>query len=152
MSKFSKISFLFIAMILSLAALVFLLKPNNAELHQSNSSHPIVLKQNVSQLNPQTTTVEISSDTQKDEEFLEHRTRLYEFLGELSFDMIEGQKPDLRQVTDMMRLQNELVRQGLVEPQEALNYLEFLRQIFPEMETELVAFIEEINGEHDLKE
>ncbi len=151
MSKFSKISFLFIAMILSLAALVFLLKPNNAELHQSNSTHPIVLKQNVSQLNPQTTSVE-PADTQKDEALLEQRKRLYEFLGELSFDMIEGQKPDLRQVTDMMRMQNELVRQGLVEPQEALNYLEFLKQIFPEMETELVAFIEEINAENNLKE
>ncbi len=150
MSKFSKISFLFIAMILSLAALVFLLKPNNAELHQSNSTHPIVLKQNVSQLNLHTATVE--SDTQKDEALLEQRKRLYEFLGELSFDMIEGQKPDLRQVTDMMRMQNELVRQGLVEPQEALNYLEFLKQIFPEMETELVAFIEEINAENNLKE
>ncbi len=151
MSKFSKISFLFIAVILSLAALVFLLKPNNAELHQSNSTHPIVLKQNVSQLNPQTTSVE-PADTQKDEALLEQRKRLYEFLGELSFDMIEGQKPDLRQVTDMMRMQNELVRQGLVEPQEALNYLEFLKQIFPEMETELVAFIEEINAENNLKE
>ncbi len=150
MSKFSKISFLFIAVILSLAALVFLLKPNNAELHQSNSTHPIVLKQNVSQLNLHTATVE--SDTQKDEALLEQRKRLYEFLGELSFDMIEGQKPDLRQVTDMMRMQNELVRQGLVEPQEALNYLEFLKQIFPEMETELVAFIEEINAENNLKE
>ena len=149
MSKFSKISFLFIAMILSLAALVFLLKPNNAELHQSNSTHPIVLKQNVSQLNLHTATVE--SDTQKDEALLEQRKRLYEFLGELSFDMIEGQKPDLRKVTEMMILQNELVRQGLVEPQEALNYLEFLKQIFPEMETELVAFIEEINAENDLK-
>ncbi len=151
MSKFSKISFLFIAMILSLAALVFLLKPNNAELHQSNSTHPIVLKQNVSQLNPQTTSVE-PADTQKGEARLEQRKRLYEFLGELSFDMIEGQKPDLRKVTEMMILQNELVRQGLVEPQEALNYLEFLKQIFPEMETELVAFIEEINAENNLKE
>lgn len=150
MSKFSKISFLFLAMLLSLAVLVFLLKPNNAEPHQSNSSHPIVLKQNVSQLNPQTTVV-TPADTQKGETRLEQRTRLYEFLGELSFDMIEGQKPDLRQVTDMMRSQNELVRQGLVEPQEALNYLEFLRQIFPEMEAELVAFVEEINAENDLK-
>lgn len=144
MSKSLKILIAVITFVVLLTALVLLLKPTESEsLHQNE----IQVRSNQYQPQDLTSqrTILIQTNSKEHLLLLEKRVMLYQFLGELSFEMIEGQKPDLRKVTEMMMLQNELVKKGLIDKQEALNYLDFLRKVFPEMETELIGFSEDLN-------
>lgn len=143
MSKSLKILIAVITFVVLLAALVLLLKPTEIESLPQNEMQ--VRSQPQLQDSTSQRTIPTQTDSNEHQILLEKRVMLYQFLGELSFEMIEGQKPDLRKVTEMMMLQNELVKKGLIDKQEALNYLDFLRKVFPEMENELIGFSEDLN-------
>lgn len=144
MSKSLKILIAVITFVVFLTALVLLLKPTESE---SLPQNEIQVRSNQPQIPDSASqrTIPIQTNSKEHLLLLEKRVMLYQFLGELSFEMIEGQKPDLRKVTEMMMLQNELVKKGLIDKQEALNYLDFLRKVFPEMENELIGFSEDLN-------
>ena len=68
---------------------------------------------------------------------LEQRDRLYKDFAAISDALSHGQQPDLRQVSEMLEQQKQLVKTGTVAADEAISYCQFLRQILPAMERQI---------------
>lgn len=79
------------------------------------------------------------------QQYIQQREALYADLGQLSSQMIEGKKPDVRQVLQMMRVQNHLVKNSMIEKSEALTMLVFLQSVLPELHQELEQVKRELN-------
>lgn len=79
-------------------------------------------------------------------QLIEQRDELYHKFGQISFEMIEGQKPDLRNISVMLKEHHQLVESGVISVQDAENYLDFLKKVFPEMESELNHYINQLTN------
>lgn len=75
---------------------------------------------------------------------LEQRDRLYKDFAAISDALSHGQQPDLRQVSEMLEQQKQLVKTGTVAADEAISYCQFLRQILPAMERQIDQNIREL--------
>jgi hypothetical protein len=92
-----------------------------------------VEKEAVSDTPVQTDTVSASSQAT----LIQQRDQLYKDFAGISDALSHGQQPDLRQVSQMLEQQKQLVRTGTVAANEAISYCQFLRQILPEMERQI---------------
>ena len=133
----------------ALLLLLYLLKPTELEKAKVPEIQPHIQVEN-----PVINDIDIKIPIEEQEKRIEDQTQqqlskqrdmLYGYLGELSFQMIEGQKPDVRKIIEMMILQNKLVKAGWIDKQEAINYLDFLYPIFPELQQELNELKAELN-------
>lgn len=81
----------------------------------------------------QTDTVSASSQAT----LIQQRDQLYKGFAGISDALSHGQQPDLRQVSQMLEQQKQLVKTGTVAANEAISYCQFLRQILPAMEHQI---------------
>lgn len=81
----------------------------------------------------QTDTVSASSQAT----LIQQRDQLYKDFAGISDALSHGQQPDLRQVSQMLEQQKQLVKTGTVAADEAISYCQFLRQILPAMEHQI---------------
>jgi len=81
----------------------------------------------------QTDTVSASSQAT----LIQQRDQLYKGFAGISDALSHGQQPDLRQVSQMLEQQKQLVKTGTVAADEAISYCQFLRQILPAMEHQI---------------
>ena len=70
-------------------------------------------------------------------ELIQQRDRLYQEFAAISDTLSHGQQPDLRQVSQMLEQQKQLVKTGTVAADEAISYCQFLKQILPVMEHQI---------------
>jgi hypothetical protein len=86
-------------------------------------------------------TILTESNQQK---LFQQRDAIYIELGDIAMQMMSGQKPDLRHVSDLLQQQQKLVKQGVISQQDAQIDLEFWLKVFPEMSHELDIHLKEI--------
>lgn len=70
-------------------------------------------------------------------ELIQQRDRLYQDFEEISNSLSVGQQPDLRQVSDLLDKQKQLVKTGALSANDAISYCQFLRQILPAMDHQI---------------
>ncbi|TCB54574.1 hypothetical protein [Acinetobacter terrestris] len=68
---------------------------------------------------------------------IQQRDRLYQDFEEISNSLRVGQQPDLRQVSDLLDKQKQLVKTGALSANDAISYCQFLRQILPAMDHQI---------------
>lgn len=68
---------------------------------------------------------------------IQQRDRLYQDFEEISNSLSVGQQPDLRQVSDLLDKQKQLVKTGALSANDAISYCQFLRQILPAMDHQI---------------
>ena len=88
-----------------------------------------VEKEAVSGTPVQTDTVSASSQAT----LIQQRDQLYKDFAGISDALSHGQQPDLRQVSQMLEQQKQLIKTGTVAADEAISYCQFLKQILPAM-------------------
>lgn len=125
---------------LSLFVVVYIFKPLSSPPVDTAKAKPTpalvvapVEKKVISTTPVQTDTVSVPNQA----ELLQQRDRLYKNFAAISDALSHGQQPDLRQVSQMLEQQKQLVRTGTVAANEAISYCQFLRQILPEMERQI---------------
>lgn len=88
----------------------------------------------------------IPAKTQQEQQVVQwsikDRDLIYAEFGQLSFEMIEGRKPNFRQLSELLQQHQVLVDAKVIRLQDAINYLEFLKQVFPEIDTEIQFYID----------
>ncbi|MDN5525727.1 hypothetical protein [Acinetobacter sp.] len=70
-------------------------------------------------------------------ELIQQRDRLYQDFAAISDALSHGQQPDLRQVSQMLEQQKQLVKTGTVAADEAISYCQFLKQILPAIDHQI---------------
>jgi phosphoglycerate-specific signal transduction histidine kinase len=126
---------------LSLIIVVYMFKPLPSPPHTAKPQEkstpavatPTVEKKVISTTPVQTDTVSVPNQA----ELLQQRDRLYKNFAAISDALSHGQQPDLRQVSQILEQQEQLVRTGTVAADEAISYCQFLRQILPAMERQI---------------
>lgn len=125
---------------LSLFVVVYIFKPLSSPPVDTAKAKPTpalvvapVEKKVISTTPVQTDTVSVPNQA----ELLQQRDRLYKNFAAISDALSHGQQPDLRQVSQMLEQQKQLVRTGTVAADEAISYCQFLRQILPAMERQI---------------
>ena len=125
---------------LSLFVVVYIFKPLSSPPVDTAKAKPTpalvvapVEKKVISTTPVQTDTVSVPNQA----ELLQQRDRLYKNFAAISDALSHGQQPDLRQVSQMLEQQKQLVRTGTVAANEAISYCQFLRQILPAMERQI---------------
>ena len=125
---------------LSLFVVVYIFKPLSSPPVDTAKAKPTpalvvapVEKKVISTTPVQTDTVSVPNQA----ELLQQRDKLYKDFSAMSDALSHGQQPDLRQVSQMLEQQKQLVRTGMVAADEAISYCQFLRQILPEMERQI---------------
>ncbi|MFH7806850.1 MULTISPECIES: hypothetical protein [unclassified Acinetobacter] len=125
---------------LSLFVVVYIFKPLSSPPVDTAKAKPTpalvvapVEKKVISTTPVQTDTVSVPNQA----ELLQQRDRLYKNFAAISDALSHGQQPDLRQVSQMLEQQKQLVRTGMVAADEAISYCQFLRQILPAMEHQI---------------
>jgi len=125
---------------LSLIIVVYIFKPLSSPPVDTAKAKPTpalvvapVEKKVISTTPVQTDTVSVPNQA----ELLQQRDRLYKNFAAISDALSHGQQPDLRQVSQMLEQQKQLVRTGMVAADEAISYCQFLRQILPAMERQI---------------
>lgn len=81
----------------------------------------------------QANTVTVSNQA----ELIQQRDRLYQDFEEISNSLSVGQQPNLRQVSDLLDKQKQLVKTGVLSANDAISYCQFLRQILPAMDHQI---------------
>ena len=122
---------------LSLFVVVYIFKPLSSPPVDTAKAKPTpalvvapVEKKVISTTPVQTDTVSVPNQA----ELLQQRDRLYKNFAAISDALSHGQQPDLRQVSQMLEQQKQLVKTGTVAADEAISYCQFLKQILPVME------------------
>ena len=125
---------------LSLFVVVYIFKPLSSPPVDTAKAKPTpalvvapVEKKVISTTPVQTDTVSVPNQTA----LLQQRDQLYKNFAAISDALSHGQQPDLRQVSQMLEQQKQLVRTGMVAADEAISYCQFLRQILPAMEHQI---------------
>lgn len=125
---------------LSLFVVVYIFKPLSSPPVDTAKAKPTpalvvapVEKKVISTTPVQTDTVSVPNQTA----LLQQRDQLYKNFAAISDALSHGQQPDLRQVSQMLEQQKQLVRTGTVAANEAISYCQFLRQILPAMERQI---------------
>lgn len=88
----------------------------------------------------QANTVTVSNQA----ELIQQRDRLYQDFEEISNSLSVGQQPNLRQVSDLLDKQKQLVKTGVLSANDAISYCQFLRQILPAMDHQINQHILEL--------
>lgn len=88
----------------------------------------------------QANTVTVSNQA----ELIQQRDRLYQDFEEISNSLSVGRQPDLRQVSDLLDKQKQLVKTGVLSANDAISYCQFLRQILPAMDHQINQHILEL--------
>ena len=129
---------------LSLFLVVYMFKPLPPSLPSASYTaqakekpSPVVVapveREAVSGTPVQTDTMSASSQAT----LIQQRDQLYKDFAGISDALSHGQQPDLRQVSQMLEQQKQLVKTGTVAADEAISYCQFLRQILPAMEHQI---------------
>jgi phosphoglycerate-specific signal transduction histidine kinase len=132
---------------LSLFIMVYMFKPlpsPHVDKAKEKTTPAVVVatveKKVISATPVQTDTLSLPNQTA----LLEQRDRLYKDFAAISDALSHGQQPDLRQVSEMLEQQKQLVKTGTVAADEAISYCQFLRQILPAMERQIDQNIREL--------
>ncbi|MGB9191265.1 MULTISPECIES: hypothetical protein [unclassified Acinetobacter] len=125
---------------LSLFVVVYIFKPLSSppvDIAKAKPTPALVVapveKKVISTTPVQTDTVSVPNQTA----LLQQRDQLYKNFAAISDALSHGQQPDLRQVSQMLEQQKQLVRTGTIAANEAISYCQFLRQILPAMERQI---------------
>lgn len=78
------------------------------------------------------------------EQLMQQRDTLYIQFGQISAEMMEGKKPDLRQFSVLIHQHQQLFQQGIISIEDAENDIGFFSRVFPEMESEIGLYLDEI--------
>ena len=109
------------------------LQQNTAVVHQQNQI-------DVAETKPSESVQQLASEAQ----LIAQRDRIYREFGDIAMAMMEGQKPDLNQLSEMLKQHQNLVEQGVISVEDAQNYLEYLSKVFPEMLPELNSYLQKL--------
>ena len=113
--------------------------------HYSANDQPVLI-QTESQLHSPASILENEEKvSQQNQQFIQKRDALYMQLADISNHLSQGKKPDLRDVSEMLETQRQLVRVNVISVQEAIVTIEFLQKVLPEMEMELAREIKLID-------
>ncbi|MGX9608510.1 hypothetical protein [Acinetobacter sp. T63] len=100
----------------------------------------------VSQAEPNVSESVVDTRTEHSPELLARREQLYRQFAEISTGFGQGQKPELRAVSQLLAEQKVLVAARVVQKSEAISLLDFLQQVLPEMSHEIEQNKREIEG------
>ena len=115
--------------------------PNTAKPKEKTIPTETILEKKQVLIAPiQANTVTVSNQA----ELIQQRDRLYQDFEEISDSLSVGQQPDLRQVSDLLDKQKQLVKTGVLSANDAISYCQFLRQILPAMDHQINQHILEL--------
>ena len=103
----------------------------------------VVVEPTVYEVLPETTVTAKTEQTA--EQLLQQRDAVYAELGGIAMQMMEGQKPDLRHVSDLIQQHQTLVQKGVISLSDAQTNLEFWIKVFPEMSHELNVYLKQLD-------
>lgn len=131
-------------------ALIFIFYSNNADnggIVNPQVENPLLETQQRSESEVMVTGVEEDIKTSELEpELIQQRDALYLKISDITTQLSQGQKPDLRIVSQLADEQYKLVKAQAVTTDEAIATLQFLRQVLPEMDMELAREIKRIEN------
>lgn len=67
-------------------------------------------------------------------QLLQQREQVYQQLQAINTQLSQGQQPDQNEMLNLLEQQYALVQKGVVKADEAISYIQYLRQILPEMD------------------
>ena len=127
---------------LFLGLIILFLKPQQQNIEQQQTQ---LDKQNVlSPLTVQTTKNALNDQSSKQKQerqdnethtqLLQQREQVYQQFQQINTQMSQGQQPNQNQVLALLKQQYKLVEKGVVNVDEAISSIQYLRQILPEMD------------------
>ncbi|WP_347473786.1 hypothetical protein [Acinetobacter thermotolerans] len=130
--------------------MIFIFYSNNADnggIVNPQVENPLLETQQRSESEVMVTGVEEDIKTSELEpELIQQRDALYLKISDITTQLSQGQKPDLRIVSQLADEQYKLVKAQAVTTDEAIATLQFLRQVLPEMDMELAREIKRIEN------
>ena len=139
------ISLAVISFIFGCVIILMYLKPDGA-LPTSTTYFNSIHKQDLSVATPSVVATRPKAEASVNVlQLAQQRDDLYKNFGQISFAMIEGEKPDLRQISSMLKQHHQLVESGVISVYDATNYLEFLKKVFPELDSELDYYLNQLS-------
>ena len=122
--------------------MILFLKPQQQNIEQQQTQ---LDKQNVlSPLTVQTTKNALNDQSSKQKQerqdnethtqLLQQREQVYQQFQQINTQMSQGQQPNQNQVLALLKQQYKLVEKGVVNVDEAISSIQYLRQILPEMD------------------
>lgn len=141
------------AILVMLSAFLWYLKPSSQPI-ETGSDQSKQVRQAETQFNQQsidlqsntissmpqkTSTVQNQGSVQKhtQAELIERRTQLYVEFQQLTEGLSQGQLPDAQRIEVLLNQQQILVKAGVVSKQEGIGFIQYLRQVLPEMDRQL---------------
>ena len=67
-------------------------------------------------------------------QLLQQREQVYQQFQAINTQLSQGQQPDQNEMINLLEQQYTLVQKGVVKADEAILYIQYLRQILPEMD------------------
>ena len=67
-------------------------------------------------------------------QLLQQREQVYQQFQAINTQLSQGQQPDQNKMINLLEQQYALVQKGVVKADEAISYIQYLRQILPEMD------------------
>ena len=67
-------------------------------------------------------------------QLLQQREQVYQQLQAINTQLSQGQQPEQNEMLNLLEQQYALVQKGVVKADEAISYIQYLRQILPEMD------------------
>ena len=67
-------------------------------------------------------------------QLLQQREQVYQQFQAINTQLSQGQQPDQNEMLNLLEQQYALVQKGVVKADEAISYIQYLRQILPEMD------------------
>lgn len=137
-----------IVLVLSFLGLSKLFQP--AEAMQTQENKNVAVRNSVqapvaqSQTEQQISLVGSQSPQQVSAELIQQRDELYQTFEQLSYRLSHGQQVDAREVDQLLKTQENLVRKGALSADDAIHYSQFLKKIMPEMERSLDRYIQQL--------
>ncbi|WP_180173411.1 hypothetical protein [Acinetobacter sp. YH12029] len=129
---------------LILLLMIQLLKPKQQEVHEQLPLD----QQKVSEIRSERTIENVLQrssfnskqsilDSETHSELLQQREQVYQQFQQINTLMSQGQQPNQNQVLALLEQQYNLVKKGVVQVDEAISSIQYLRQILPEMDRAL---------------
>ncbi|MCL6248938.1 hypothetical protein M5F00_13815 [Acinetobacter sp. ANC 4945] len=125
---------------LILLLMILFLKPQQQHVKQQQTQ---LDKQKVSEIHSERTTKNALNDQsskqkRQDKEthaqLLQQREQVFQQFQQINTQMSQGQQPNQNQVLTLLEQQYRLVEKGVVNVDEAISSIQYLRQILPEMD------------------
>ena len=139
-----------IALALGLFGLTKLFQPAEAMQTQHHKNVAVQQPVQVSESQPESNTTQQASSLgshapeQVSAELIQQRDELYQSFGQLSYRLSHGQQVDAREVDQLLKTQENLVRKGALSADDAIHYSQFLKKIMPDMERSLDSYIQQL--------